>query len=75
MSYDGYLDPVVHLLKRLELSMKKKIFLRLNKEPPNIIFKKKEKGGINLQTMCTQTELDNEMVSRVFFFTIIEESD
>jgi len=41
-------------------------FLRLNKEPPNIIFKKKEKGGINLQTMCTQSELDNEMVSHLF---------
>ena len=38
-------------------------FSRLNKDPPNIIFKKKEKGGINLQTMCTQTELDNDMVT------------
>lgn len=25
--------------------------LRLNKQPPNITFKKKDKGGINLQTM------------------------
>lgn len=25
--------------------------IRLNKEPPNIHFKKKEKGGINLQIM------------------------
>jgi hypothetical protein len=25
--------------------------IRLNKTPPNIIFKKKEKGGLNLQTM------------------------
>ena len=24
--------------------------VRLNKEPPNITFRKKEKGGINLQT-------------------------
>ena len=37
--------------------------IRLNKDPPNIIFKKKEKGGINLQTMVTQSELDTEMVS------------
>jgi small GTP-binding protein len=38
--------------------------LRLNKNPPNIVFKRKDKGGVNLQTMvgevcnfyfCTET--------------------
>lgn len=30
---------------------------RLNKEPPNITFRKKEKGGINLQTtVCIETQ-------------------
>ena len=28
---------------------------RLNKEPPNIYFKKKDKGGINLNTMVRRT--------------------
>ena len=28
---------------------------RLNKEPPNIYFKKKDKGGINLNTMVKRT--------------------
>lgn len=27
--------------------------LRLNKQPPNIVFKRKDKGGINLQTMVS----------------------
>ena len=36
--------------------------IRLNKEPPQIGFRRKEKGGINLQTLCTQSELDLELV-------------
>ena len=28
--------------------------IRLNKEPPNIVFKKKDKGGLNLQTMVSR---------------------
>ena len=31
--------------------------IMMNKQPPNIIFKKKDKGGINLQTMVPQYEL------------------
>ncbi|KAJ8890054.1 hypothetical protein PR048_009560 [Dryococelus australis] len=27
--------------------------LRLNKQPPNIVFRKKDKGGVNLQTMVS----------------------
>merc|ERR1712048_181586 len=37
--------------------------IRMNKAPPNIIFKKKDKGGINLQTMVPQSELDLELIS------------
>lgn len=32
--------------------------LRLNKQPPNITFKKKDKGGINLQTMVRKQFVD-----------------
>ena len=38
---------------------------RLNKDPPQISFKKKEKGGINLQTLVPQSELDLDMVKTV----------
>ena len=41
------------------------IYYRLNKTPPNIIFKKKEKGGINLQTMVPQSELDLDLVKTI----------
>ena len=41
------------------------LYLRLNKTPPNIIFKKKEKGGINLQTMVPQSELDLDLVKTI----------
>lgn len=39
--------------------------IRLNKTPPNIAFRKKEKGGINFQTTCVQSELDIETVRTV----------
>lgn len=39
--------------------------LRLNKQPPNITFRKKDKGGINLQTMVRATVCS----SRLFVFT------
>ncbi|XP_064618976.1 developmentally-regulated GTP-binding protein 1 [Lineus longissimus] len=39
--------------------------IRLNKEPPNIYYRKKEKGGINLQTMCAQSELDLDTVKTI----------
>lgn len=32
--------------------------LRLNKQPPNIYYKKKDKGGVNLNMTVSQTELD-----------------
>jgi len=39
--------------------------MRLNKSPPNIVFKKKEKGGLNLQTMVAQSELDIDLVKTI----------
>lgn len=30
--------------------------LRLNKTPPNIVFRRKDKGGINLQTMVSSED-------------------
>ena len=39
--------------------------IRLNKTPPNIVFKKKEKGGLNLQTMVAQSELDTDLVKTI----------
>jgi len=39
--------------------------IRLNKEPPGIVLRKKDKGGINLQTMALQSELDLEMVKTI----------
>jgi small GTP-binding protein len=39
--------------------------IRLNKEPPNIYFKKKDKGGINLNTMVPQSSLDLDAVRTI----------
>jgi len=39
--------------------------IRLNKEPPNIYFKRKEKGGINLQSLVHQSELDLDLVKTI----------
>ncbi len=39
--------------------------IRLNKTPPEIIFKKKEKGGINLVASFKPTFLDRELVTQV----------
>jgi len=39
--------------------------IRLNKEPPNIQFKKKEKGGLNLTSLVTQSELDHDLVKTI----------
>jgi len=39
--------------------------LRLNKQPPPIVFRKKDKGGINLQTMTIQSELDLDTVKSI----------
>uniref|UniRef100_A0A914Y9Q9 Developmentally-regulated GTP-binding protein 1 n=1 Tax=Panagrolaimus superbus TaxID=310955 RepID=A0A914Y9Q9_9BILA len=39
--------------------------IRLNKGPPPISFKRKEKGGLNLTTLVTQSELDLETVKTI----------
>lgn len=39
--------------------------IRLNQKKPDILFKKKEKGPINFQAMCTQSVLTHEIVARI----------
>ncbi|GMR42180.1 hypothetical protein PMAYCL1PPCAC_12375, partial [Pristionchus mayeri] len=39
--------------------------IRLNKQPPNIAFKRKEKGGLNLTTLVPQSELDVDIVKTI----------
>ena len=39
--------------------------IRLNKEPPNIYFKKKEKGGINMNSTVNLTQLDLDIVKNI----------
>uniref|UniRef100_A0AAY5KZ08 Developmentally regulated GTP binding protein 1 n=1 Tax=Esox lucius TaxID=8010 RepID=A0AAY5KZ08_ESOLU len=39
--------------------------IRLNKQPPNIGFKKKDKGGINFTVTCPQSELDGDAVKSI----------
>uniref|UniRef100_A0A915Q2Q7 OBG-type G domain-containing protein n=1 Tax=Setaria digitata TaxID=48799 RepID=A0A915Q2Q7_9BILA len=39
--------------------------IRLNKSPPNIVFKRKEKGGLNLTCLVPQSELDGEIVKSI----------
>lgn len=57
------LKPLQH--KRLIEKELEGFGIRLNKQPPNIVFKKKEKGGLNLQTMCQQSELDLDLVRSI----------
>jgi len=39
--------------------------IRLNKNPPNISLRRKEKGGINLTTTCAQSTLDSDYVKTI----------
>ncbi|TGZ82562.1 developmentally regulated GTP-binding protein 1 [Ascodesmis nigricans] len=39
--------------------------IRINKQPPNIVFKKKEKGGINITSTVPLTKLDNDEIRAV----------
>ncbi|KAL3092359.1 hypothetical protein niasHS_007568 [Heterodera schachtii] len=39
--------------------------IRLNKTPPNISFKRKDKGGLNLTTLVPQSELDTDTVKTI----------
>ncbi|KAF7547986.1 hypothetical protein G7046_g8833 [Stylonectria norvegica] len=39
--------------------------IRINKEPPNIIFKKKDKGGLNITSSMPLTHIDNDEIRAV----------
>jgi len=39
--------------------------IRLNKTPPDITFRKKDKGGVNFSFNCAQTEMDQESVTTI----------
>ncbi|XP_071946516.1 developmentally-regulated GTP-binding protein 1 isoform X2 [Antedon mediterranea] len=39
--------------------------IRLNKKPPNISYRKKDKGGINLTATCAQSQLDLDTVKSI----------
>ena len=58
------LKPLQH--KRLLEKEMEGLEIRLNKEPPQIGFRRKEKGGVNLQVLCQQSELDIDLVSHLF---------
>jgi len=36
--------------------------IRVNKSPPNIVFRKKERGGINITSTAPLTNLDNDNI-------------
>ncbi|XP_033126636.1 developmentally-regulated GTP-binding protein 1 [Anneissia japonica] len=39
--------------------------IRLNKKPPNISYRRKDKGGINLTATCAQSQLDLDTVKTI----------
>jgi small GTP-binding protein len=39
--------------------------IRVNKEPPNIVFKKKDKGGLNITSTVPLTHIDNDEIRAV----------
>lgn len=57
------LKPLVH--KKLLEHELEGFGLRLNKAPPNIYFKKKDKGGVNLNATVAQSELDLDTVKTI----------
>merc|ERR1711953_1568696 len=57
------LKPLQH--KRLIEKELEGFGIRLNQQPPNIYFKKKEKGGINLQFLVPQSELVLDLVKTI----------
>merc|ERR1739844_2844 len=57
------LKPLQH--KRLIENELEGFGIRMNKAPPNIIYKEKDKGGINLQVMVPQSELDLDLIKEI----------
>lgn len=45
--------------------------IRINKQPPNIVFRKKDKGGINVTSTVPLTHLDAEVSHNYLFIYII----
>ena len=67
------MKPVTH--KRLIEKELEGFGIRLNKQPPNIYFKMKDKGGVNLQIMSKNCELDAEIVSSILHEYKIHNAD
>lgn len=40
--------------------------IRINKEPPNIVFKKKDKGGLNITSTVPLTHIDHDVSALPF---------
>ncbi|CAA6659537.1 unnamed protein product [Spirodela intermedia] len=57
------IKPITH--KRLIEKELEGFGIRLNKEPPNLTFRKKDKGGINLTSTVANTQLDLETVKAI----------
>ncbi|EYU31094.1 hypothetical protein MIMGU_mgv1a006492mg [Erythranthe guttata] len=57
------IKPITH--KRLIEKELEGFGIRLNKEPPNLSFRRKDKGGINLTSTVTNTNLDLETVKAI----------
>ncbi|URE45584.1 GTP-binding protein [Musa troglodytarum] len=57
------IKPITH--KRLIEKELEGFGIRLNKEPPNLTFRKKDKGGINFTSTVTNTQLDLETVKAI----------
>ncbi|KAG6657446.1 hypothetical protein I3843_04G084300 [Carya illinoinensis] len=57
------IKPITH--KRLIEKELEGFGIRLNKEPPNLTFRKKDKGGINFTSTVTSTLLDLETVKAI----------
>lgn len=49
--------------------------MRLNREPPNITFRRKDKGGINLTCAVPQSELDLDIVKGILAESRIHNAD
>lgn len=39
--------------------------IRINKQPPNIVFKKKDKGGINITSTVPLTHIDHDVSDKI----------
>lgn len=49
--------------------------IRLNKEPPHIVFRKRDKGGVSFQTTSQDTELNLDLVTAILHEYKIHNAD